>query len=32
MLETGSETKFTATCESDNKEEPVAMWQYTMWA
>ena len=32
MLETGSETKITFTCESENKEEPVALWQYTMWA
>jgi len=32
MLETASETTFTATCESEDKTEPVAMWQYKMWA
>jgi len=31
-LEANSESKITVTCESEDKKEPVAMWQHRMWA
>ena len=32
MLARNSESKFTVTCESEDKTEPVAMWQHIMYA